>query len=176
MKKLKILSAILLCMIIAALPAVSAYALTPEEGLEVEITANKDSFRAAETVTVTVTVKNISDKYLMNVSSGAHSTDYLPVKGEKTFGRTEMLEPGETMTYSFKAVLSPKIDGLGFFDKLLLFIKGLFIQTDMFPLTGIRDIYTVNTSKTFNHSGITTEFGAYALFGEACDTPAVPEV
>ena len=173
--KMKKYTSLLLALVFALLPFASAFAeetddvIEPEDVLSVAISTDKESYKYLDTVVVTVTVTNISEDITASgVHSGAHGTGILPVKGEKVFENTDFLAPGESYSYSFRAVLTDKSANLNFFQRLILAIRGLFVKTAQFPLTGINPKYTVNASGKFMIAGNEAQISAYALYNGDC--------
>lgn len=168
MNVMKKASALLLCLIMlfgTVSIAASASSDVPEDNLSVALTTDKENYGIFDKAVITVTVTNIGDDSLCNVSAGVSGSTYLPLKGETTYCRVDRLDPGESASVTFRAVIPPDAKGLGFFASLFLRIRALFLKTQPIPMTGIRNIYTVNTSKTVNHGGVRAEIAAYALFG-----------
>lgn len=168
MKSLRNVLSVFLCLIMllgTVSIAASASSGVPEDNLELIINTDKENYGAFDKAKITVTVINIGDDSLCDVSAGVSGSTYRPLKGETTYCRVDRLEPGESVSVTFRAVIPPDTKGLSFFTSLFLKIKAFFLKTQPIPLTGIRDIYTVNASKTVNHGGAQAVIAAYALFG-----------
>ncbi len=99
---------------------------TMKNGLEIEVTTDKGSYKALDIAKINVTVTNTSENEIKNVSAETVFTDLAPVKGGSTTAETETLKAGESLTFSYKATLKISEHKLNIFQKIFLWFIRLF--------------------------------------------------
>lgn len=101
---------------------------TSDSPLEIEVTTNKSSYGLFDVAEITVTVTNISDETVENISAQAVFDDLAPVDSlySETSKKAETLKPGENFSFSYKATLSLDNSDVGFFSKIILWFVRIF--------------------------------------------------
>lgn len=168
MKKTNKILSVILCLAVALIPLTAwANESSPKDNLKVTVTTDKGSYRLFDKAVITVTVENVGEAAVSNVSAGVSGGNYLPLRGSTTYCKAPVLMPGKSCSVSFTAILSPDTQGLNFIQSLLLKFRGLFVKTDKIPLTGISPEYAQYTNTQVTHAGVTASVSAYAVCGEA---------
>ena len=130
MKTLKKSLAMLLCAVLmmsmAALVGFAADAAGEGEQipdcLAWEMQFDQDAYGLFDTVQATVTVTNVSDLFLSNLTLTAFSDDFSPFA---VFYHQRFLASGASCTFSYACRLSPRAAGLPVFARLLLYLREL---------------------------------------------------
>ncbi|MBQ6266336.1 MAG: hypothetical protein IJK64_01035 [Clostridia bacterium] len=87
-----------------------------------EVGFDKDTYGLFDTIHATVTVTNVSDLALANLTLNTFSDDFLPIA---VFYHQQILASGASCTFSYDCRLSPRAADLPFFARLLLFLRDL---------------------------------------------------
>lgn len=125
----RVLSVILaLILVVSTVPfsmaETSGYGDSP---LKIEISSNKNSYKAINTAKFTVTVKNISDDTVENVSVETIFDGLVPVGMSSQLSKeVEEIEAGESISFSFDAMLDTEKVSTNFFSELIIKIIKLF--------------------------------------------------
>ena len=106
--------------------------------LDVSVSSDKTSYGALDVATFTVTIKNVSNSTVYNISSQSDFNGLSPTgKGNTYILDGVSLNAGESIGYSYKATINP--DRLNFFLKLFLKIKRLFSGSENVPSITVND-------------------------------------
>ena len=95
--------------------------------LDVSISSNKTNYGALDKATFTVTIKNVSNSTITNISSKSDFEGILPIGKNNTFNVEDTtLDAGESVEYTYNATINPnELNGfLGFFLKIKRFFSG----------------------------------------------------
>ena len=129
-KSRKVLCSIIAVFLLFAV-AVSAFAATGAEqkssALSITVETDKDSYKSFGAANITVTVTNTSNEDIQNVSAEAVFDDLTPVgRNSKTTAEAATLKAGESLSFSYKAMLNQENFKLNIFEKILAFFVKLF--------------------------------------------------
>lgn len=118
-----------LIMVFSALPLAFAEGSKETKGgaLEITVKTNKSVYKTTSTAKITVTVCNKGDSPLYNVYSQAIFDDLSPVKEKTsiTSKGADYLNPEDSFSYSYKAIINKDNFDIGFFSKAVFFFSGL---------------------------------------------------
>ena len=87
-----------------------------------EVQFDKETYSLFDTIHATVTVTNVSDLALANLTLHTFSDDFSPIA---VFYHQQILAGGASCTFSYNCRLSPHAAGLPFFARLLLYLRDL---------------------------------------------------
>lgn len=109
-KYLAVLMMALLCVGILTMPA---YATTKsQDGMEVTLATDKDTYSQGENIVATLTVKNTNDVAVLNVSMESLIPDgYVLSKDDENIMEIDRLDPGETTVLKVTFVAEPDQSG-----------------------------------------------------------------
>ncbi len=126
MRKIKTMVMLLLSVVLVFLMSVSVSAVNAD--LDIEVATDKASYSATDVATFTVTVTNTGKKDIENISAEAIFEDLSPAgKGKsETAKEINVLESGESFSFSYKATLNKDEHKLNFFQKIILWFVRLF--------------------------------------------------
>lgn len=115
-KYLAVLMMVLLCVGILTMPA---YAATKsQDGMEVTLATDKDTYSQGENIVATLTVKNTNDVAVLNVSMESLIPDgYVLSKDDENIMEIDRLDPGETTVLKVTFVAEPDQSGTSTPDK-----------------------------------------------------------
>lgn len=101
---------------------------TKSDAIEVIVKTNKEKYATASTAKVTVSVTNTGSKALYDVNTQILFDQLTPVKEKKntTEKHVNCLNPGDSFDFSYRVILNSENFNLGFFNKGLLLLSGLF--------------------------------------------------
>lgn len=132
MRRLKKILCLILAMVML-IPNISlfntAFAQTAgSEPLTIEVTTDKSSYKTNGIAEITVKITNTSDGAVNNVKAEAIFEQLTPVKknSNETYKEVDSLQPDESITLKYKAILNADKVKVGFFDKIGLWFVKLF--------------------------------------------------
>ncbi|MDR1628695.1 MAG: hypothetical protein LBS36_00550 [Oscillospiraceae bacterium] len=97
------------------------------ELLEIEVKTDKSNYTTLGIATFHVTITNISDQTIENISAEALFDDLAPVKGSsETKKEATSLSPNESFSFSYSATINANKVNLNIFQKIFLWIVRLF--------------------------------------------------
>ncbi len=96
--------------------------------IQIEVETNKSKYRTTSTAKITVTVTNNRSSPLFNVKSQAIFNELVPVNKRisTTHKSAECLQPGDSFTFSYRALLNAEEFELGLLSRLTLIFKKFF--------------------------------------------------
>lgn len=131
--KIKRIIGIVLSLIIvfSSLPfAMAANGDANDSPLEIGIKTNKESYSALEIAEFTVTITNVGDYKVENISTEVLFDKITPVGAKSEIVKEiESLESGENIELNFRAMLDTETANMGFLEKLIIKIIKFFIGT-----------------------------------------------
>ena len=100
--------------------------------LTASIYSEKPSYGVFDSVRINVSIKNISEKVVNNISAISSFRDIQPVGSNNTlFVEGRSIQPGETINYSYSGRI--KSSKLNLFQKIIMFFKNLFDRPKSVP-------------------------------------------
>lgn len=156
-KSRKVLCSIIAVFMLFAV-AVSAFAATGAEqknsALSITVKTDKDSYKSFSAAKITVTVTNTSNEDIQNLSAEAVFDDLTPVgRKSQTTAEAKTLKAGESLSFSYKAILNQENFKLNIFEKILAFFVKLFNM-------GYKaDTHDFNDGRSFVSQSDTLTFG-----------------
>lgn len=122
--------------------SVSAKAVTNDAvgsyPLDITISSNKTNYGAIDTATFTVTIKNISNSSVSDISSKCNLNGLSSIGKNNTFYVDNVtLKPSESITYSYNATINP--NSLNFLFSFFLQIKRFFAGSQTVPEMNFED-------------------------------------
>lgn len=158
MKKIQKSLCIFICICALILSVcVNSFAASEDNGIYVTVSADKNSYSAIGTATITVQLKNTSNETLKNINVAPSFTNTSPIGNTNPYSLGIEIEPGETEFFSYKATIAPK--KLNFFMSFLLQIKHLFSGT-------ARTVDTKSIGSSIKEVQISLNFGGTAVSDE----------
>lgn len=128
---LKILSIVLvLVLAMSSMPLAMAADNASDSPLKIEIETNKSSYSSLDIANFTVSITNVSDAIVENISAEALFDNIIPVgRTSEIVKEIDTLGAGESIEFSFKAMLDTSSVSVSFFEKLIVGIIRFFIGT-----------------------------------------------
>ena len=153
MEKSRKLLCLLLTVLLMLTPMATSLAVEGNESeppLSVEITTDKEKYGTFSTANFTVKITNVSDEPVSNVRAVV-SLDKLTATGKNSQLQKEIesLASGETLEFTYSAMLDAGKASVNFFERIILFIVQLFKSILGLPSNGVDDgVACVEGSKT----------------------------
>lgn len=141
---------------------------TPLIPLNVEINTNKNIYSAINTVSISVTLTNISEETVENISAEAVFDKLMPIgKDSKISLEKDSLPAGESVTFNYKAIANSDEIRLNFFQNLILRLVKLFKGTVIVSDNGFDDgRYFIDETKNITIGGTETTEIVRVWYGE----------
>jgi|GEM_PF-3342501 len=155
MEKSRKLLCLLLTVLLMLTPMATSLAVEgngSEPPLSVEITTDKTKYGTFSTANFTVKITNVSNEPVSNVRAVV-SLDKLTVTGKNSQLQKEIesLASGETLEFTYSAMLDAGKTSVNFFERIILFIVQLFKSILGLPDTGVDDgVAFVEKNKSVN--------------------------
>ena len=166
MKKAKrIIALLLIAIMLLSTPAFAVNKVENGKDVLVTIETDKTSYSAKDTAVVTIKVENKTRQILTGVVICADTDNWRLEKGSASnVLEVGKLARGEKTEMTFKAVLNRNADGIGFFQKIVLFFRQLFKKPSQFKSYTANDKNSTEETTTIDHGGAKVTVTATAWY------------
>ena len=153
----------IICVLLAVLTLTSAIlfsAESTEDPVRLEIALDKSKYFVTNSAQVSVTVHNIGDKTLQNLTVNIYSDKHQLLFGSQSVFEIDVLESTKSVTFYSEMALNRKTAGLGLFGRILLFFTQLHRNYTPFAHLSGGSRKHVSESVRFQHGSVLADLRA----------------
>ena len=153
----------IICVLLAVLTLTSAIlfsAESTEDPVRLEIALDKSKYFVTNSAKVSVTVHNIGDKTLQNLTVNIYSDKHQLLFGSQSVFEIDVLESAKSVTFYSEMALNRKTAGLGLFGRILLFFTQLHRNYTPFVNLSGGSRKHVSESVRFQHGSVLADLRA----------------
>ena len=135
---------VLVMLLIVALSIVGVFLVQANDAVDspflIEFLTDKGSYKATDMARISIKVTNISEKCIENVSAEALFDGLSPVGKSNTLkAESNELNPGDSLSFNYSAMINSNHGGLSIFQKIILFFKHIFNRVVSVSDNGFND-------------------------------------